>query len=162
LKMSGKWKVLLILSLVFNIAVLATIVFQWTSLSRMKDLHIRRPDRETSIGHRCRRLANRIDLPREKSDRFEKIMTGSEEETRAIRERLHETRGELLGLMWESEPREEAVIAKVDEVVALQGELERLLVRRLLEARSILGHDPAPINPRGRLETEALSSIPSR
>ena len=141
--MSGKWKALLILSLVFNIAVLATIALQWTSMSRMKNLHIRRPDREASIGRRCRRLASRLDLPRGKSDRFEEIMTGSEEEAQAIREQLHETRGELLGLMWESEPREEAVFAKVDEVVALQGKLERILVQRLLEARSILDPDEA-------------------
>jgi Spy/CpxP family protein refolding chaperone len=141
--MSGKWKALLILSLIFNMAVIATIVLQWSSLSRMKDLHTRRPDREASIGRRCRRLASRLDLPREKSDRFEEIMTGSEDETQAIRERLHETRRELIELMWEDEPREEAVFAKVDEVVALQGELERILVRRLLEARSILDPDEA-------------------
>ena len=141
--MSGRWKALLILSLVFNVAVLATITFHWTSMSRIKDRHIRRPDREATIGHRCRNLASRIDLPPEKSERFEEIMTASEEETRATRERLHEARRELIELMWESEPREEAVFEKVDEVVALQGELERILVRRLLDARSILDPDEA-------------------
>jgi Spy/CpxP family protein refolding chaperone len=141
--MSGKWKALLILSLIFNVAVLSTIIFHWTSTSRTNYLHHRRPSRETSIGHRCRRLANRLDLPPEKAERFEEIMTASEEETRAVRERLHVTRGELLGLMWESDPREEAVFEKVDEIVALQGELERILVRRLLETRSILDPDEA-------------------
>lgn len=141
--MSSKWKVLLILSLVFNVAVLSTIAFHWTSMSRRRDLHIRRPDREATIGHRCRRLASRLDLPPEKSERFEEIMTASEEETRVIRELLHEARRELIELMWESEPREEAILEKVDEVVGLQGELERILVRRLLEARSILDPEEA-------------------
>jgi Spy/CpxP family protein refolding chaperone len=141
--MSGKWKALLILSLVFNVAVLSTIIYHWNSTSRTKDLRHRRPSRETSIGHRCRRLANRLELSPEKAERFEEIMTASEGETRAVRDRLHVTRGELLGLMWESEPREEAVFEKVDEIVALQGELERILVRRLLETRSILDPDEA-------------------
>ncbi len=141
--MSGRWKALLILSLIFNVAVLSTVVFHWTSTSRTKDLHYRRPSREASIGHRCRRLANRLDLPPEKAEQFEEIMTSSEEETRVARERLHVTRGELLALMWDSEPREEAIFEKVDEIVALQGELERILVRRLLETRSILDPDEA-------------------
>jgi Spy/CpxP family protein refolding chaperone len=141
--MSSKWKVLLILSLVFNVAVLSTIVFHWTSTSRVKDLRIERSSRETSIGRRCRRLASRLDLPPDKADRFEEIMTASEEETRAIREELHGTREELFDLMWESEPREEAIFEKVDRVVTLQGELERIFVRRLLEARTILDPDEA-------------------
>ena len=141
--MSGKWKALLILSLVFNLAVLATITYHWTTISRGRDLRVKRPGREATIGHRCRRLASRLDLPPEKSERFEEIMTASEEESRAVRTRLHEARGELLGLMWESEPREEAILGKIDEVVELQGELERILVRRLLEARSILDPDEA-------------------
>jgi Spy/CpxP family protein refolding chaperone len=141
--MSNKWKALLILSLVFNLAVLATITYHWTRMPRSRGLHVRRPDREATIGHRCRRLASRLDLPPEKSERFQEIITASEEETRTVRNRLHEARGELLGLMWESEPSEEAIFAKIDEVVALQGELERILVRRLLEARSILDPDEA-------------------
>ena len=141
--MSGRWKALLILSLVFNVAVLATITYHWTSVSRVKGLRVHRPDREATIGRRCRRLASRIDLPPEKSERFEEIMTASEEETRATRDRLHEARGELIELMWEGEPREEAIFEKIDEVVVLQGELERILVRRLLEARSILDPDEA-------------------
>lgn len=141
--MSSKWKALLILSLVFNLAVLATIAYHWTTMPRVKGLHVKRPDREATIGRRCRRLASRIDLPPEKSERFEEIMTASEEESRTIRKRLHEARGELIELMWEDAPREEAIFEKVDEVVALQGELERILVRRLLEARSILDPDEA-------------------
>jgi Spy/CpxP family protein refolding chaperone len=141
--MSGKWKALLILSLVFNVAVLATITYQWTSTRKIERRHIRRPDRETTIGHRCRKLANRLDLPPGKAERFEEIMTASEDETKAIREQLHTARGELFGLMWESEPREEAILGKVDQVVELQGELERILIRRLLEARTILDPDEA-------------------
>lgn len=141
--MSGKWKALLILSLVFNVAVLATVIYHWTATTRTEGPRHRRLERETSIGHRCRSLANRLDLPPEKAERFEEIMTASEEETGAVRERLRAARGELLGLMWEDEPREEAIFEKVDEIVALQGELERILVRRLLETRSILDPDEA-------------------
>ena len=141
--MSGRWKALLVLSLVFNVAVLVTVIYYWTATTRSGDRYHRRSHRETSIRHRCRSLANRIDLPPEKAERFEGIMTASEEETRAVRERLRAARGELLGLMWESEPREEAIFEKVDEIVALQGELERILVRRLLETRSILDPDEA-------------------
>ncbi len=141
--MSSKWKALLILSLVFNVAVLSTVIYHWSATSKTRDLHHRRPSRDTSIGHRCRSLANRLDLPPEKAERFEEIMTASEEETRAVRERLRTARSELLELMWESEPREEAIFEKVDEIVALQGELEQILVRRLLETRSILDPDEA-------------------
>lgn len=141
--MSGRWKALLILSLVFNVAVLATITYHWTSTTETDRRHIRRPDREATIGRRCRRLANRLDLPPGKAERFEEIMTASEEETKAIREQLHAARRELFELMWESEPSEEAILAKVDRVVELQGELERILVRRLLEARTILDPDEA-------------------
>ena len=141
--MSGRWKALLILSLVFNVAVLATLAFYWASESRIRDYRVRRPARETTIGHRCRRLANRLDLPPEKAQRFEEIMTASEEETKVIREQLRGARRELFELMWESEPREEAILGKVDEVIALQGELERTLVRRLLETRTILDPDEA-------------------
>ena len=141
--MSGKWKALLILSLIFNLAVLVTIIVHLTTASRFDVHRARRPDREATIGHRCRRLASRLELPREKSERFEEIMTASEEENRSVRRRLHEARGVLLELMWESEPREEAIYAKIDEVVKLQGELERILVERLLEARSILDPDEA-------------------
>lgn len=141
--MSSKWKALLILSMVFNLAVLATITYHWATMPKVGDLRVRRPDRGATIGHKCRRLASRLELPPEKSERFEEIMTASEEESRAVRVRLHEARGELLGLMWESEPREEAIFEKIDEVIALQGELERILIRRLLEARSILDPDEA-------------------
>ena len=141
--MSAKWKTLLILSLVFNVAVLATIAFHWTSMSRFDDPRLRRPDRDATIGHRCRRLATRLDLPPEKSKQFEEIMTASEDDTRMVRRRLHEARRQLLELMWESEPREEAISEKIEEIVAMQGELERLLVQRLLEARSILDPDEA-------------------
>lgn len=141
--MSGRWKALLILSLVFNVAVVATLAFYWTAESRDRDYRVRRPVRETTIGHRCRRLASRLDLPPEKARRFEEMMTTSEEETKEMREQLHGARRELFDLIWEGEPREEAILAKVDQVIALQGELERILVRRLLETRTILDPDEA-------------------
>ncbi len=141
--MSGRWKVLLVLSLVFNVAVLATITYHWTSAKETERRHIRRPDREATIGRRCRRLASRLDLPPEKSEKFEAIMMASEEETKAVREQLHTARQELFELLWESEPNEEAILGKVDQVVELQGELERILIRRLLEARTILDPDEA-------------------
>ncbi len=141
--MSGRWRALLILSLIFNVAVLATITYHWTSTTGTDRRRIRRPDRETTIGNRCRRLANRLDLDPEKARRFEEIMTASEEETKEVRKQLHEARRGLFELMWESEPREEEILEKVDQVVALQGELERILVRRLLEARTILDPDEA-------------------
>lgn len=137
--MSDRWKAFLILSLVFNIAVIATLAFGLFRMSRVEQRPAhRRYDTKEMMGPRCRRLAEYMELPREKTVHFERIMTGSEERIDSVRTRLREARGQLFELMWAEEPQNDAVLEKVDEVAALQGELERLLIMRLLDARKIL------------------------
>ncbi len=136
--MNGKLKALLVISLAFNLAVLGALTFAWTSNPRIGRTLLRRPGDLDRIDHRCRRLADRISLPDEKAEHLERIMVGEEEEHALIKDRLHEARGELFEMIWAEEPDEEAVMGKVEEVALLQGEMEKLFIQRLLEARSIL------------------------
>ncbi len=136
--MSGKLKAILIISLAFNLAVAAAFAFAWVRNSRFDESQLHHPGALDRIDHRCRRLANRISLRGEKAELLERIMVGEEEEQRYIQDRLHEARDELFEMIWSEDPDEKAVLGKVDEVVLLQGELEKLFINRLLKARSIL------------------------
>ena len=128
----------MIISLIFSIAVISTLVFGFIRMSRIEERSRRKYHTRETVGRRCRSLAEDMGLSREKAARFERIMTGPEGKSDSVRAQLRETRGELFELIWSETPRYEDVMRKVDEVAALQGELERLLVGSLLEARSIL------------------------
>lgn len=136
--MSGKLKAILIISLAFNLAVLAAFTFAWVRHSRFDEPLLHHPGALEQIDRRCRRLANRISLPCEKAEHLERIMVGEEDEHRRVQDRLHEARGELFEMIWAAEPDEEAVMGKAEEVAILQSELEKLFIQRLLKARSIL------------------------
>ncbi|MCK4236695.1 MAG: periplasmic heavy metal sensor, partial [Candidatus Krumholzibacteria bacterium] len=77
----------------------------------------------------------------EKARRFEQIIEESGGETSSCRSKLREARRELMDLLDTEEPDEKAVLKKVEEISGLQGELEKLLVQRLLRSRSILDHE---------------------
>ena len=136
--MNGKMKALLIVSLAFNFAVLAAFTVGWINRSRARDsmpIHHRPLDQ---IHHRCRRLADRISLPEEKTEQLDRIMRGEDEEHRLVEQRLHEARRELFEMVWAEEPDRARLTEKAGEIAVLQGDMERLFIERLLEARSIL------------------------
>jgi Spy/CpxP family protein refolding chaperone len=136
--MNGKLKALLVVSLAFNLSVLAALTYGWVRHSQTGRAPLRHERELDRIDRRCRRLADRISLPGDKAEHLERIMVGEEEEHKLIRDRLHEARGELFEMVWADEPDEQAVMEKVEEVAKLQGELEKLFTQRLLKARSIL------------------------
>jgi Spy/CpxP family protein refolding chaperone len=132
-------KIALFLSLAFNLAVIGAFVYGF----------VRRPATECfgppeagappdSFGGNCRRFARQIGLPRERAARFSHVMADSSGEMRELRERLQEARRELVGLIGASTPDEKTVMAKVDEISAIQGELEKRLIARLLSVNTIL------------------------
>ena len=65
-------------------------------------------------------------------------MADSTEGMRDLRKDLQQARGELVALIGASEPDEKAIMAKVDEISAIQGRLERKLIHRVLGASSTL------------------------
>lgn len=136
--MSNKLKAVLIISLAFNVAVLGALAFALISHPRIGEEPRSRRDFRERIDHRCRRLADRIELPDEKARHLERIMLGEEEKHELIKDRLHAARKELFEMAWAEEPDEVALMEKVDEIARLQGELEKLFTQRLLKARSIL------------------------
>jgi Spy/CpxP family protein refolding chaperone len=69
---------------------------------------------------------------------FTRAMATSSEGMSQTRLRLVEARGQLADLLRAPEPDERAIMAKVDEISALQGDLEKALVQRLLKASSVL------------------------
>jgi Spy/CpxP family protein refolding chaperone len=135
---SKTWKAFLIISLVFNVAVISTLVFGLIRMSRIEESPRRRHYSRERVARRCRSLARDLDLPREKAEQFEQLMTGSEVRTDSVRTRLRSAREELFELIWAESPQYETVMRKVDEVAVLQGEVEKLLIKNILDARSIL------------------------
>lgn len=131
----------MIISLFFNVAVIGTLIFGLARMSRIEERPRRKHHTREAVSRRCRNLAEDMGLSREKAVRFERIMTASEGRADSVRARLREVREELFELIWAETPQYEDVMRKVDEVAALQGELERLLVGSLLDARSILNPD---------------------
>jgi Spy/CpxP family protein refolding chaperone len=132
-------KIALILSLAFNLAVVGAFAYGYA----------RRPGPGVfgpppgivpgdSFGGRCSRFASQIGIPRERAVRFSHVMADSSEGMRDLRMSLQKARGELVELIGAPESDEKAIMAKVDEIAAIQGQLEKKLVTRLLGASSTL------------------------
>ncbi|HMA77233.1 MAG TPA: periplasmic heavy metal sensor [Candidatus Krumholzibacteriaceae bacterium] len=134
----NKLTVLVIISLAFNVAVLA--VFGYFIL---------RPDNGGGVSvlnrppacpgpRRCRHFARKFGLHPEKTDSFVVEMSKYTGEERKIEDRIAKARIELIELLQQSQPDEEELMLKVDEISSLQNELEKILVRRLLQVNSLL------------------------
>jgi Spy/CpxP family protein refolding chaperone len=133
-------KIALILSLAFNLAVVGAFAYGYA----------RRPAQgvfcppsggiapEDSFGGRCSRFARQIGIPRERAVRFSHVMADSSGGMRELRVNLQKARGELVDLMGASQIDEKAIMAKVDEIAAIQGQLEKKLITRLLGVSSTL------------------------
>ena len=130
-------KVALILSLAFNVAVVGAVVYGFARRPGPGGGPLRGRDTET-VGGRYAHLCRGIGVPQERMTRFSRVMWRSSEEMSGTRMRLETARGELMELLRAPEPDSAAVMAKVDEISALQGELEKKLVGRLLKASEVL------------------------
>lgn len=93
---------------------------------------------EDSFGGRCSRFARQIGIPHERAVRFSRLMADSSGGTRELRVSLQKARGELADLMGAPKIDENAIMAKVDEIAAIQGRLEKSLITRLLSVSSAL------------------------
>lgn len=130
----------LVVSLVFNAAVIGAFAYGWVKRPAVRPELCPLPAEvpaEKRMLH-GQRLARIIGVPRERSIRFAAVVADSSAETRAIRLEIHRSRGELIALVESPAPDSAAIMAKVDELSRLQGDLEKRVVGRLLYAGSFL------------------------
>ena len=132
-------KIALILSLAFNVAVVGAFAYGFA----------RRPVPERfgpspggppgdMLGGRASHFARQIGMPDERAVRFSHIMADSSGGMRDLRVNLQRSRGELIELIGAPKPDEKAIMRKADEISAIQGQLEKRLIARLLGANSML------------------------
>lgn len=133
----NRWKMILIVSLVFNLAVAGSLVYGWAYHARVAGEREELDERMPS-GRRGMHLGRRMGLSREKTARVDQIFDVSRDETADLRERLQAVRGTLVDLLQAERPDEEAIMSAIDEISAIQGELEKLLVKRLLHVHEVL------------------------
>ncbi len=135
--MSNKWKAIVVISLTFNVAVVCALVF---GMVYHAPLNGERPYRDYGAPGRTRgmHLGRRMGLPPEKMNQMGHIFDELRDQSAELQEKLGTARGELFDLIHAEEPDEVAVMKKIEEISAIQGELEKLLVRRLLRVNDIL------------------------
>jgi Spy/CpxP family protein refolding chaperone len=136
--MSNKWKALLIISLVFNIAVAGALVYGRFLYPRYAGRD-QFPGVEAPPRMQGMHLGRRMGLTREKMIMMGTIFDELHRESAALRDSLRTARGELFDLLHREHPDETAVMEKIDEISVLQGGVEKALVRRLLRVHEILG-----------------------
>lgn len=132
-------KIALVLSLVFNVAVLGA--FAYGLIRGIGSDRFGQPPGcgpGDPFGRHTARFARQMGIPRERAMHFSRLMADSTEGMRDLRTDLQQARGELVALIGASEPDEKAIMAKVDEISVLQGQLERKLIHRVLGASSTL------------------------
>ncbi len=132
-------KIALVLSLVFNVAVLGA--FAYGLVRGIGSERFGPPAGDgpgDPFGRRTVRFARQMGIPHERALHFSRLMADSTEGMRDLRKDLQQARGELVTLIGASEPDEKAIMAKVDEISAIQGQLERKLIHRVLGASSTL------------------------
>jgi Spy/CpxP family protein refolding chaperone len=134
-----KLKIALVLSLAFNMAVIGAFVYGLVGgIGPGSFGPSPKGGPEGPFGGPGNRLARQIGMPRERALHFSRIMADSTEGMKDLRGRLQKARGELVALIGAKEPNEQAIMAKVDEISAIQGQLERKLIHRVLGASSTL------------------------
>jgi len=131
-------KVVLIISLAFNVAVAGAIVFAYATGFRRPEVPPPGVPHERLMMAHCRRIGRMLGLDDEQMRLFEERFAVVAKEREELRERLFKAREELFRLLSSSSPDEAAVFEKVNEISAIQGELEKLDVKRLLQMREVL------------------------
>ena len=136
---SWKLKAALIISLLFNVAVLGTIAVHWRyhSASERKTDTLNCNSEET-----CRiqshHLAKGIGLCDSKTVHVELEMLKSHTFEEKVRKNIDRERNGLLMLFHEDSPDTLEIMKRVERISALQGELEKAIVRKLIRSHSVL------------------------
>jgi Spy/CpxP family protein refolding chaperone len=129
-------KTALIISLVFNLAVVATVA---VGLARRESEAPSKVEGERiPIDDHGRHISKCIGLSGKKAKCFEEVMTGTSMEVSKIKADLEKERGDLFSLLQAEEPDEQAIMGKIESISVLQGRLEKLLVKRLIDSREVL------------------------
>jgi Spy/CpxP family protein refolding chaperone len=129
-------KAILVVSLAFNLAVIATVAVGYAI--READTAGQAAGGKIPIDDHGKRLSKCIGLSGKQAKCFEDVMSGTSEEARGIKSELEKERDDLFHLLQDKEPDEKAIMAEVETIAALQGRLEKLLVQRLLDSRAVL------------------------
>ena len=66
------------------------------------------------------------------------MMAEKSDKAAKIKVELEKERSNLFHLLLEEEPDEQAIMARVDSIAGLQGDLEKVLVKRLIDSRLVL------------------------
>lgn len=135
-------KAVLVVSLAFNLAVAATVAAGWATRG---DAPAGTADRtggeEIGIDDHGRHLSRCIGLSEKSAKCFEDAMAVSSKEAGAVKSELERHRERLFHLIQSDRPDEQRIMSEVETIAALQGDLEKLLVKRLLDSRSVLEPD---------------------
>jgi len=137
---SNKLVVLVIISLAFNVAVLAVFVFFLVHNDADEPEFAYHPPRSCGDPLLCRHFAGKFGLHPERADSFASEMNKFGGEEKELEGRITEARFELMELLHETQPDEKVLMKKVGEIADLQGELEKILVKRLLQVNSLLSN----------------------
>jgi Spy/CpxP family protein refolding chaperone len=137
---NGRWRTVLVISLVFNAAVAGALIVGLARQARLERELGRVGEGGRGVS-RGRHLLRGMELSDEKRERIERFFEQSQAETSVLRDRLETARGELYALLRADRPDQGAIDAKIDEIASIQGELEKVVVHRLLRVSETL--DPA-------------------
>ena len=127
-------KAILVVSLAFNLAVVATVAVGYA----VRDSSQSDARGNVPIDDHGKQLSQCLGLSGEQAKCFEDVMTETSREAGEIKAELERERDDLFHLLQEKEPDEKAIMAKVGSISVLQGQLEKLLVKRLLDSREVL------------------------
>ncbi|RKZ08984.1 hypothetical protein DRQ05_00535 [bacterium] len=138
-RMNSKWKAVLIISIVFNIAVIGAMTYGFAMRRGVPRSPLGEgvpPERLMAM--RCRMMGRELGLDRDQIERVESVFVSSSKEQEELRKRLAEARAHLFELLSKDNPDEGEILERIDEISAIQGQLEGLVVKRLLKIRKIL------------------------
>ena len=127
---------LLILALIFslglNIGILGSVGYNWLK-GKCKERH------SIEAGHSPMRvLAKELNLSESQAKEMEALRKSLEPKMEKIREELREKKVQLVNLLKESEPDLEKINIQLSEIESLQTELQKLVIRHLLQEKNIL------------------------
>ena len=131
-------KAILVVSLAFNLAVVATVAVGLASRDGNRGSSALQKDADIPVDDHGRHLSECLGLSGEQARCFEQVMTEKSDEAGKVKLELEKERKDLFQLLLEKEPDELAIMARVDSIAALQGDLEKLLVKRLIDSRMVL------------------------
>ncbi|MCK4549553.1 MAG: periplasmic heavy metal sensor [Candidatus Krumholzibacteria bacterium] len=131
-------KAILVVSLAFNLAVVATVAVGLVSRDGKTGNSALKKDADIPIDDHGRQLSESLGLSGEQARCFEQVMAEKSDKAKKIREKLEKERQDLFHLLQEKTPDEQAIMARVDSIAGLQGDLEKFLVKRLIDSRMVL------------------------